>query len=36
MNIQSLSIVVPTGHSQNSVGVQNMRAIIDHNGWREI
>lgn len=23
-------------HSQNPVGVQNMRAIIQHNGWREI
>ena len=23
-------------HSQNPVGVQNMRAIIEHNGWREI
>ena len=23
-------------HSQNSVGVQNMRAIIQKNGWREI
>lgn len=23
-------------HSMNSVGVQNMRAIIQHNGWREI
>ena len=33
--------IVDTGyffhlHSQNSVGVQNMRAIINHNGWREI
>jgi hypothetical protein len=23
-------------HSMNSVGVQNMRAIIQHNGWKEI
>ena len=23
-------------HSMNPVGVQNMRAIIWHNGWREI
>ena len=23
-------------HSQNPVGVQNMRAIIRHNGWKEI
>ena len=23
-------------HSQNPVGVQNMRAIIQHNGWKEI
>ena len=23
-------------HSQNSVGVQNMRAIIQHNGWQEV
>ena len=23
-------------HSQNSVGVQNMRRIIQHNGWKEI
>jgi hypothetical protein len=23
-------------HSQNAVGVQNMRAIIRHNGWTEI
>ena len=23
-------------HSQNSVGVQNMRAIIRRNGWKEI
>jgi len=23
-------------HSMNPVGVQNMRAIIEHNGWREI
>lgn len=23
-------------HSQNVVGVQNMRAIIEHNGWEEI
>lgn len=33
--------IVDTGyffhiHSMNSVGVQNMRAIIQHNGWREI
>lgn len=33
--------IVDTGyffhiHSQNPVGVQNMRTIIDHNGWREI
>lgn len=33
--------IVDTGyffhiHSQNPVGVQNMRAIIQHNGWREI
>lgn len=33
--------IVDTGyffhiHSQNVVGVQNMRAIIQHNGWREI
>ena len=33
--------VVDTGyffhlHSQNPVGIQNMRAIIEHNGWREI
>lgn len=33
--------IVDTGyffhiHSQNPVGVQNMRAIINHNGWREI
>jgi hypothetical protein len=23
-------------HSQNPVGVENMRRIIQHNGWREI
>ena len=23
-------------HSMNSVGVQNMRAIIERNGWKEI
>lgn len=23
-------------HSMNPVGVQNMRAIIEHNGWEEI
>ena len=23
-------------HSMNVVGVQNMRAIIQHNGWKEI
>lgn len=23
-------------HSQNPVGVQNMRAIIQHNGWTEV
>lgn len=23
-------------HSQNPVGVQNMRAIIQHNNWKEI
>ena len=23
-------------HSQNVVGVQNMRAIIEHNGWTEV
>jgi hypothetical protein len=23
-------------HSMNSVGVQNMRAIIQHNGWTEV
>lgn len=23
-------------HSMNPVGVQNMRAIIQHNGWREV
>ena len=23
-------------HSQNPVGVQNMRAIIERNGWKEI
>lgn len=33
--------IVDTGyffhiHSMNSVGVQNMRAIIQHNGWRDI
>ena len=33
--------IVDTGyffhiHSQNPVGVENMRAIIQHNGWREI
>ena len=33
--------IVDTGyffhiHSYNPVGVQNMRAIIQHNGWREI
>ena len=33
--------IVDTGyffhiHSMNVVGVQNMRAIIQHNGWREI
>ena len=33
--------IVDTGyffhiHSQNPVGVQNMRAIIEHNRWREI
>ena len=33
--------IVDTGyffhiHSQNPVGVQNMRVIIQHNGWREI
>lgn len=33
--------IVDTGysfhiHSMNSVGVQNMRAIIQHNGWTEI
>lgn len=33
--------IVDTGyffklHSQNPVGVQNMRAIIQHNNWREV
>lgn len=33
--------IVDTGyffhiHSMNPVGIQNMRAIIEHNGWREI
>lgn len=33
--------IVDTGyffhiHSMNPVGVQNMRAIIKHNGWKEI
>lgn len=33
--------IVDTGysfhfHSRNPVGVQNMRAIIQHNGWREV
>ena len=33
--------IVDTGyffhiHSMNSVGVQNMKAIIEHNGWRLI
>lgn len=33
--------IVDTGyffhiHSMNPVGVQNMRAIINHNGWKEI
>lgn len=33
--------IVDTGyffriHSMNPVGVQNMKAIIDHNGWRLI
>lgn len=33
--------IVDTGyffriHSQNVVGVENMRAIIEHNGWRLI
>ncbi len=33
--------IVDTGyffhiHSKNPVGVQNMRAIIQHNGWREV
>ena len=33
--------IVDTGyffhiHSINTVGVRNMRAIIQHNGWREI
>ena len=33
--------IVDTGysfhiHSMNPVGVQNMRAIIEKNGWREI
>lgn len=33
--------IVDTGyffhiHSQNPVGVENMRRIIEHNGWREI
>lgn len=23
-------------HSQNPVGVENMRRIIEHNGWREV
>jgi hypothetical protein len=23
-------------HSQNSVGVANMRAIIERNGWKEV
>lgn len=23
-------------HSMNPVGIQNMRAIIEHNGWKEI
>lgn len=23
-------------HSKNPVGVQNMRAIIEHNGWKEV
>lgn len=23
-------------HSMNPVGAQNMRAIIEHNGWREV
>ena len=33
--------IVDTGyffhiHSMNPVGVQNMRAIIQHNGWKEV
>lgn len=33
--------IVDTGyffhlHSQNPVGVQNMRTIIKHNGWKEV
>ena len=33
--------IVDTGyffhiHSQNSVGVENMRRIIEYNGWREV
>ena len=33
--------IVDTGysfhiHSMNPVGVQNMRAIIQHNGWTEV
>lgn len=33
--------IVDTGyffhiHSQNVVGVENMRRIIEHNNWREI
>lgn len=23
-------------HSQNAVGIANMRAIIEHNGWKEV
>lgn len=42
-NIRLLDWLEETGrsypihiHSMNPVGVQNMRAIIQHNGWREV
>ena len=41
LNWLEASGMVDTGyffhiHSMNPVGVQNMRAIIEHNGWREV
>jgi len=36
MEIKKINDIPIHIHSMNPVGVQNMRAIIEHNGWREI